>query len=160
MIRRVAVAVDGSEASLAAMAWAVRMVEPGGTVIGIDVKELANIYGQYTTEAYLGAVVTDELDRDWDAEAEALGQRLQQLGQTHNVHTHWEVVTMDAGDGLPAAGFVRRAQSLGAEALVVGQHRGFRKVEELFGSFSRYVAGHSRLPTIIVPAPEAPRSDQ
>lgn len=156
MVERVAVAVDGSAASLAAVAWAVTMVEPGGTVIGIDVKELVNFYLEYATEAYLGGIVTEDAMREWDAAAAALAEQLHQLGREHQVNTEWEVVTMDEGEGLPASGFIRAAAAHHAQAVVVGQHRGFRKAEELFGSFSRYVAVHSHLPTVIVPAPDPP----
>lgn len=160
MVQRVAVAVDDSPASRAAMAWACQLAEPGGAVVGIAIKDMVTFYEEYSTEAYLGGIVTREAEEDWDIRTAQLAAHLEELGVAHNVATDWHVVPVTAGEGLPAARFLAVASEHNVNLVVVGQHRNAHQTAELFHTFSRYVVAHARIPIVVVPdphhAPEPP----
>jgi len=153
MVQRIAVAVDDSPASQAAMAWACQLAEPGGTVVGIAIKDMVTFYQEYSTEAYLGAIVTRQAEQDWDIRTAELATHLQALGVAHNIATDWHVVPVTAGEGLPAARFLSVAHEHSVDLVVVGQHRNTHQTAELFHTFSRYVVAHSRVPIVVVPDP-------
>ena len=57
-------------------------------------------------------------------------------------------------DGPPADVIVRVAEREGADLIVVGS-RGIGQAPRLLGSTSEAVLAHARLPTVVVPAPDA-----
>jgi len=153
MLTRVAVGVDGSEASWAALTWAYEAMDPAGTVLAIDVKNLVQLHLEYAMEAYGGLAFVDDANAAWEDYAKELEVQVQQRAEAASVHTTWTTLTAAEGQGGPAHVFVEEAKRQGAKTLVVGQHRGYSHIDDLIGGFSHAVAVHSHLPTVIVPPP-------
>lgn len=131
---RIVVGVDGSEASVDAVRWAVRQARLTGSEL--EVLTSWHFPSQYAEW------VADEID--WDARARAL------LEDTlAAVHIEKDLqITRTARPGHPAA--VLTDASATAELLVVGSrgHDGFAGM--LLGSVSTHVAAHAHCPVVVV----------
>lgn len=131
---RIIVGVDGSEASIDAVRWAVGQA----TLTGSDLEVLTSWHfpSQYAEW------VADEID--WDAQARALLE-----DSLADVHIEKDLhVTRTARPGHPAAVLTEASSS--ADLLVVGSrgHDGFTGM--LLGSVSTHVAAHAHCPVVVV----------
>jgi len=131
---RIIVGVDGSEASIDAVRWAVGQAR----LTGSDLEVLTSWHfpSQYAEW------VADEID--WDAQARALLE-----DSLASVHIEKDMnVTRTARPGHPAA--VLTDASSSADLLVVGSrgHDGFTGM--LLGSVSTHVAAHAHCPVVVV----------
>ncbi|MHB1610173.1 MAG: universal stress protein [Sulfobacillus sp.] len=153
MMNRVAVAVDGSPASLAALKCAMDLVKADAALLCVDVKDMMSFDLEYAAEAYEGGGATDDSIKEWDKLARQVGKQVKSIADEYHVEVVWHILTVEPGHGGAALAFVEYAKKWGAEVLFVGQHHGSRLVEDMFGSFPRWVATHSHLPTMVVPPP-------
>jgi nucleotide-binding universal stress UspA family protein len=132
---RIVVGVDGSEASVDAVRWAVRQAQLTGS-------ELEVLTSWHFPSQFAEWVADDAID--WDARARAL------LEDTlAAVHVEQDMqVTRTARPGHPAA--VLTDASASADLLVVGSrgHDGFAGM--LLGSVSTHVAAHAHCPVVVV----------
>jgi nucleotide-binding universal stress UspA family protein len=131
---RIIVGVDGSEASIDAVRWAVGQAK----LTGSDLEVLTSWHfpSQYAEW------VADEID--WDAQARALLE-----DSLATVHIEKDMnVTRTARPGHPAAVLTEASSS--ADLLVVGSrgHDGFTGM--LLGSVSTHVAAHAHCPVVVV----------
>jgi nucleotide-binding universal stress UspA family protein len=131
---RIIVGVDGSEASIDAVRWAVGQAK----LTGSDLEVLTSWHfpSQYAEW------VADEID--WDAQARALLE-----DSLASVHIEQDLhVTRTARPGHPAAVLTEASSS--ADLLVVGSrgHDGFTGM--LLGSVSTHVAAHAHCPVVVV----------
>ena len=131
---RIVVGVDGSDASVDAVRWAVRQAELTHSELeALTSWSFPNQYAEW---------VADEID--WDARARAL------LDDTlAKVHIDQDLkVTRTARPGHPAEVLMEASSS--ADLLVVGSrgHDGF--VGMLLGSVSAHVAAHAHCPVVVI----------
>jgi nucleotide-binding universal stress UspA family protein len=132
---RIIVGVDGSEASLDAVRWALRQAElTGSSVEALISWQFPRQYG----EEFYGE------EFDWEKIAtDTLRSSLAQLGDEAQTRIEPRVV-----QGHPAQALVEA--SAGASLLVVGSrgHGGF--VGMLIGSVSEHVIAHAQCPVLVV----------
>jgi nucleotide-binding universal stress UspA family protein len=132
---RIIVGVDGSEASLDAVRWALRQAElTGSSVEALISWQFPRQYG----EEFYGE------EFDWEKIAtDTLRSSLAQLGDEAQTRIEPRVV-----QGHPAQALVKA--SAGASLLVVGSrgHGGF--VGMLIGSVSEHVIAHAQCPVLVV----------
>ncbi|WP_298208326.1 universal stress protein [Ferrimicrobium sp.] len=158
MITRVAVAVDGSPASLAAVQEACTMVETGGMVYIMAVKDYAVFQQEAVAEADVEASVAD-IDvfvKDWDKAASRTHHTVMTLLQGCGHEFKWMTISAKPGQGGAARVFYERALKHDVQVLLVGRHQGMAWVEGLLGSFPWWLVGHSTLPVVVVPPPIGP----
>ncbi len=150
-----AVAVDGSDSSMQAVAWACRVTAPGGTVVMIDIQDFTALYNEMGMVPFGGGPTVDVegISTQWDAYARAVSRLAMDTVTSQGRHGVWLLNIMQPGEGSPAEVFAKMAQDHGAEILLVGQHHGSTRIEGLFGSFPRYLVSHGHLPVLIVPVP-------
>ncbi len=132
---RIAVGIDGSIASHAAVRWAIDHARPGDTV--------ALLHAWQPSPA---TVETGLTQRDDDTGARAFVRhelaRFEALPRDHNVTLDGEVLHGDARDCLCATD---------VDLLVVGAGGHGTLVGALLGSVSAHLAHHARVPLVIVP---------
>lgn len=156
MERRIAVAVDGSPTSLAAMHWACSLFATGAEgILVVHVVDRGVLWREEATAAYAGATATDleHLAEDWAAENHALARVVEQLAKTYHCHLEFRAVTVEPGDGGAAAAFLRVARQWGAQTVVTGRRRNPGVVDRVLGSFSRWLVAHADVPVVLVPPP-------
>ena len=153
MLSRVVVAVDGSDASWEALAYALRIVEHGGSLAMVDVKDLMGFFQATAGVSYNMSIGVDvsEYVKEWDMAAD--GVKAEALDKTKDFpgHVEWHVVESTDGKGGPAEALDSFARAWNAEAIVVGRHHGSTLMEGMFGSFPRWLVTHSHFPTTVVP---------
>lgn len=168
-ITRLAVAVDGSEASLAAFRAALALLgDSGGMLAAVDVMDMMSLYQEYTG-VYAGievAMGADDFLAEWRRESDRLHERLEAWPKPPAVQWAWRVLTTAPGSGGPARVFAQFAQEFRAQALVVGRHHAHGWPGVIFGSFPRWLLHDSAMPVMVVPPdpteqvpPFAPRAD-
>lgn len=140
---RIAVGIDGSLASHAAVRWAVGHARPGDTVVLCHAWQPSPI-----------AVATGPANPADDCSARVLVQReLARVGalpRDADVTVSGEVLHGDARDCLCA---------IDADLVVVGTGGHGTLVAALLGSVSTHLAHHARAPLVIVPYPGRPASE-
>ncbi|SMC04096.1 Nucleotide-binding universal stress protein, UspA family [Sulfobacillus thermosulfidooxidans DSM 9293] len=155
MFTKVAVAVDGSEASYHALSKALERTGDEGQLLLIDVKDIAAFIQPMSLGTTYGTPVATEnlqlLLDEWDKNAEAVHQKAQKMVESTKIHAEWRIVTVEEGEGTAAQAFFDAATKWGADVIVVGRHQGSRFIEGMFGSFPRWLVTHSTLPVLIVP---------
>jgi nucleotide-binding universal stress UspA family protein len=146
----IVVGLDGSEASRAALRWAVVQSRatrlPLRVVHAWQISSVAAAAVQTSAGEYFEAAAAD-------ARAQATRWVLDTLGD-EAADVHW---TLDIAEG--AAGPVLVAHSEGAPLLVIGTrvHTGIRRAVQ--GSVSHYCLSHAAGPVVAVPAPAADLCD-
>ncbi|POB09878.1 universal stress protein [Sulfobacillus sp. hq2] len=150
-----AVAVDGSDSSMEAVAWACRLTQPNGRIIMVDIQDLTPLYAEMGMTPFSGGpnIDVDQISEDWDRDAQSVKEAAMAMVTQAGRVGEWHVRTMEPGDGSPAALFAKVAAEHQAELILVGQHHGSTRIEGLFGSFPRWLVAHSHLPVLIVPIP-------
>lgn len=140
---RIVVGVDGSDGSLAALAWAVDMARLSGASVHLVLAwQMPEAYGPANI---MGADPAQNYRSDWSQRAQAEAERLtNEAGSRPDVHTSWEVVE---GHAAPALLSVARANDL----LVVGSRGYGGFVGALLGSVSQHVVSHAVCPVVVVP---------
>ena len=151
MLTRIAVAVDGSEASWAALDFAMHLIAPDGTLLCVDVKDLMSFDLELAAEAYEGGGATDDSIKEWDKQAAHIGKRVKAVTAEHHINAIWHILTVEPGQGGAARAFAQYADKWGAELLVAGQHHGSKFIEDLFGSFPKWLVSHTGVPTLVIP---------
>lgn len=140
---RIVVGVDGSEASLEALRWALRQAAlTGATVEAITSWQLPAVYG------WDGATIPADLDLESNARAlqrQALVEVLGPDGADGADGVQARVV-----QGNPARVLLDAAR--GADLLILGNrgHGGF--TEALLGSVGQHCTQHATCPVLIIPA--------
>jgi nucleotide-binding universal stress UspA family protein len=140
--RKVVVGVDGSAASLRAIAWTVRHVlEVGGEVVAVH--------------AVQPFWMTDAIESSEDM---ALAYKNWQSDMDRVLEERWCAQLRDAGvayrsltvEGGPAAvlGVANREQ---ADLVVVGRSGRTGLSELLLGSFSHHIVHHASVPVVVIP---------
>ncbi len=155
MVSCCAVAVDGSDSSMGALLWACRLTEPGGTIVMIDIQDFTPLYNEMGMTPFSGGpnVDVDRISQQWARYASTVKDKAMEMVTGAGRVGQWEILTMQPGDGSPAAIFDKAAAEHRAELVMVGQHHGSTRIEGLFGSFPRWLVTHGRLPVLIVPVP-------
>ncbi|MHB1611347.1 MAG: universal stress protein [Sulfobacillus sp.] len=153
MLKRVVVAVDGSDASWEALAYAARIVEHGGSLALVDVKDLMSFFQATAGVSYNMSIGVDvsEYVKEWDTDAELVKKKALEQTKDFDGQVEWHVVESTDGKGGPAEALDSFARNWNAEAIVVGRHHGSTLMEGMFGSFPRWLATHSHFPTTVVP---------
>ena len=122
MLSRVVVALDGSDASWAALAYAQRIVEPGGSLAIVDVKDLMGFFQATAGVSYNMSIGVDvsEYVKEWDIAAD--GVKAEALDKTKGFQgdVQWHVVESADGKGGPAEALDSFARTWNADAIVVG----------------------------------------
>ncbi len=142
---RTIVGVDGSEESLAALAWAVTETRlRGGTVHAVMAWQRPAVYGS-------GTVMGLGMDPSYETQAElasGIAAEAARAGGQADPALH-VTITSAAVEGNPASALLAAAE--GADLLVVGTrgHGGF--VGALLGSVSQHVVTHAPCPVVVVP---------
>lgn len=161
MEKRIAVAVDGSPTSLAALHWACTLFEGSRDgMLVVHVLDQGVLWGEEATAAYAGATATDleHLADSWVAESRALEHVVEEVARSYHCHLEFRTITVEPGEGGAAAAFLRVAQQWGAQAVVTGRRRNPGLVDRLLGSFSRWLVAHAEVPVVLVPPPATFRS--
>lgn len=138
---RIAVGVDGSEGSLAALQWAL----DEAAVRGVDVTAVIAWLEPYATAEVMAPMITEDALRD--GARESLDGVIAAAEIPAGVAVHREVVR-----GHPVRALFDA--TAGADELVVGSrgHGGF--VGLLLGSVSHQVVAHAPRPVVVVPHPD------
>ena len=136
---RIAVGVDGSVASHAAVRWAITHARSGDTVTLVYVWQPSPV----TVESVL-------VDPNDDSAAQRVVDR--ELSRTESLPRDLEVTISSKairGSASDSLG------SVAADLLVVGAGRHGRLVGAVLGSVSAHLLRHSHVPVVIVPTPGA-----
>ncbi|MFF8537946.1 universal stress protein [Streptomyces sp. SAS_267] len=137
---RIVVGVDGSEASKAALRWAVAQAQASGAVVE------ALAAWEAPADWYGLVPKTD----DKTVAAEGVAQRLEAIvAETVGTEPSAEVRTT-VTEGNPASALVDAAHD--AQLLVVGNRGHGRFSEALLGSVSLRCVQHARVPVVVIPA--------
>ncbi|WP_406444757.1 universal stress protein [Streptomyces sp. NBC_00631] len=137
--RRVVVGVDGSQASYAALRWALRYAGlVGGVVEAVAVWELPGLYGWSGPAVDMDLDAEEARDRMRQELADVLGADTAGSVRSHLVHGNATDVLLRAAEG--------------AEALVVGSRGRGGFARALLGSVSQQVAQHATCPVVIIRA--------
>ncbi len=154
---RVAVAVDGSPASLEAVREACRIFRNNAVIDVVAVNDEGAFMNGAAAEASAGASVDDMavFVKDWEQTAAQTPKKVMRiLAECGQVGT-WRTLTAKPGDGGAAQVFYRQAVKDGVHAIFVGSHSGTTWAEEMLGSFPHWLITHSRLPVTVVPVQPA-----
>ncbi|WP_298208328.1 universal stress protein [Ferrimicrobium sp.] len=153
MVNRLAVAVDGSPASWAAVQYAVDAVDQGGLLLLIDVQDVKTFYNDCTSEAVAGDLSCDVryFMKAWDKAAEHAQQEAMQIASMQGVEVEWRIVKLPPNHGRSPQAFYEAAIREHVDLLVTGKHHGLQLLEGLFGSFPRWLLLHSQTPVAVVP---------
>ncbi len=153
MLKNVAVAVDGSPASLEALQWVAQWLGGDGQIIAVDIKDPSLFYRKRTQAAQGGDLDVDEADflREWEHNAQKVQEKALQIATQAGAHLEWQTVPVSWNHNTPAAAFYDYACQRQADALAVGRHHGSVLVEGLFGSFPRWLITHSDRAVIVIP---------
>jgi len=140
-MRRILVAIDGSEVALRALDFAASQAAllPVARLHLLLVKDPVHVYGEaaaYVSEQALQAGA----EADCRAVLEAAGARVADGVQ----------VELELQEGEPAATIVRRATQLRCESIVMGTHGLGRLELALLGSVAQQVVHTSRVPVTLV----------
>ncbi|MEO8283964.1 MAG: universal stress protein [Pseudarthrobacter sp.] len=148
---RIVVGVDGSDGSLAALAWAVKEAELRGAAVHAVIA-WERITGPGATNGW--AVGTGGPSGDTDPVLATATVEVTRLAK-EAVKGSDVKISCEAIEGDPAQVLLQCAES--AAALVVGSrgHGGF--VGALLGSVSQHVVAHARCPVVLIPDPGHPR---
>lgn len=133
---RIAVGVDGSLASHAAVRWAVDHAQRGDTITLVHVWKPSTLATDTHTEAESGAAATSFVEHEVN--------RVAALHRAEGVSVLGEVVHGNPADGLGA---------VDADLLVVGDDRDRHAIARLLGSVCGHLLHHAPMPIVIVPAP-------
>lgn len=149
MARAIVVGVDGSDASDAALTWAVEEAALRGAPL-VAVYAWSFIPPQPIGDPGMLALPAGDLAGQLGAESEAARAALEAavsetLGPDPGVEIEQKLVEGDAGDALVGA-------SESAELLVVGSHGRSGLKAALLGSVSRHVVSHAACPVVVVKA--------
>ncbi|AHH97523.1 universal stress protein [Kutzneria viridogrisea] len=141
-VRKIVVGVDGSQASFAALRWAVAEAERiDGAVEAVTAWQ--------TDPPLLGSAYKSP-DEAMAEQGERLSKAVEQVcGRTSRVPVREVLV-----DGWPQKALV--AQARNADLLVVGRHGHGWLTEKLLGSVSTYCLRHASCPIVVIPSPVAP----
>ncbi|WP_345447730.1 universal stress protein [Arthrobacter gyeryongensis] len=148
---RIVVGVDGSDGSLAALAWAVKEAHLRGAAVHAVIA-WERITGPGATNGW--AVGTGGPSSDTDPVMAMATVEITRLAK-ESVKGSGVKISCEAVEGHPAQVLVQSAES--AAALVVGSrgHGGF--VGALLGSVSQHVVAHASCPIVLIPDPGHPR---
>lgn len=141
-MRRILVAIDGSESALRALDFAARQARyaPTAELHVLTIKQPANAYTAW--EIYVTAERIQQIaDERARAILDAATERLQPAGCSFEV----EVL-----EGEPAETIARRAAELGCESIVMGTHGLGQLGILIMGSVAQRVLHHSSLPVTLV----------
>jgi nucleotide-binding universal stress UspA family protein len=140
---RIVVGVDGSEASRAALAWAIDEARRRGD-------SMVEVVHSWDPPVLVGSPVGDvppvSLEGPYDEAAHALVDRAVAAVDTAGVEVDKVVLEGPAGSNLCE-------RSVDATLLVVGSSRHGAVMDMLTGSVSRYCSHHAKCPVIAVPRP-------
>jgi nucleotide-binding universal stress UspA family protein len=140
---RIVVGVDGSEASRAALAWAVDEARRRGD-------STVEVVHSWDPPVLVGSPVGDvppvSLDGPYDEAAHSLHNKAVMAIDTTGVPIEKVVLEGPAGSNLCE-------RSEGAVLLVVGSSGHGAVMDALTGSVSRYCSKHAKCPVIVVPRP-------
>lgn len=135
---RIVVGVDGSEASIKALEWAVAHAgRTGARVEAVQAWEVPAMYGSGTMVLPHGEEFEAGVRKSLESSiSRALGDRRDVEVEAHTVSGHSAKVLIDMAEG--------------ADLLVVGSrgHGGF--VGALVGSVSHYCVSHAECPVVVV----------
>jgi nucleotide-binding universal stress UspA family protein len=152
---KILLAVDGSEASLAAVEEAARMPWPEGSVVRIlSVAEIP-----YTTRQWAMPMPSGSYE-EWtrifeERSVENTTQAMARFGEIAGAQTEVEAKTLK---GHPKIAILDEAEHWGADLIIVGTH-GYTALERLWlGSVSRAVASHAKCSVEVARRREAPDS--
>ena len=145
MGKAIAVGVDGSDASLAALRWAAEEARLRGSSLRA-IHAWSFIPPQPIGDPGMLAMPAGDLAGQLGAESEAARSALSEaLGAEPGVEIEQKVVEGDAGGALVA-------ESEFAELVVVGSHGRTGLKAALLGSVSRHVVSHAACPVVVVKA--------
>jgi len=141
-MRKILVAVDGSENALRALdvAAAQARLTPDGELHVLTVRHPASFYGAldfYMTEEQMREIAT----RQVTAVLEAAAERAARSG------VRFEIEQLE---GEPAAAIADRAVELGCEAIVMGSHGRGQLGAFVLGSVAQRVVHHATVPVTLV----------
>lgn len=155
MLTRIAVAIDGSQASLAAVQKACAIGPDTVSIYLIAVKDYGAFQQEAAAEADEGVSGDDVVvfAKDWDHTARTAHQAAKAILAACGRTAIWAVVDAKHGQGGPAKVFYQRALKDKADMILVGRHQGSAFVEGLLGSFPRWLVSHSALPVAVIPPP-------
>jgi nucleotide-binding universal stress UspA family protein len=144
-MERIVVGVDGSDGSVAALAWAVRLAEEtGATLEAVQAWELSYAW----IDGY-----TPHLER-WadEAKAAAAGSLERVVKSAVGGRPRYVPITQTVLEGPAAAALIERSKD--ADLLVVGSrgHGGFTGL--LLGSVGQQCTHHAHVPIVVVPPTE------
>ena len=155
MLTRIAVAIDGSQASLAAVKKACAIGPDTVSIYLIAVKDYGAFQQEAAAEADEGVAGDDVVvfAKDWDHTARNAHKEAKAVLAACGRTAIWAVVDAKPGQGGPAKVFYQRALKDRADMILVGRHQGSAFVEGLLGSFPRWLVSHSALPVAVIPPP-------
>lgn len=142
-VRRLLVGVDGSAASLAALAWAAELA----TLTGDSCELVATVEDSPWVPLGPGATVTAEGEADAPRRVRALAREWSKPLRDAELPHRVTVVR-----GAPAPTLVRAARTLAADLVVVGSSGAGSAGNPLLGSVSRRVVHDAGRPVAVVPA--------
>ncbi len=157
-LKAFAVAVDGSPASMEAIAWVTRTTVPSCRILAVDIKDARIFYENHPQFVPVGAENNGagEMIASWQADAELVRQAMVRRLEGSGRRPEWYVVSVTWAHPTAASAFYEFARLQHVDGLVCGRHRGSAAVEGLFGSFPHWLVLHSDLPVIIIPRASEP----
>lgn len=159
---RIAIAVDGSPASMGAVRWVAANCAKTSVLAFVDIKPLAEVYDEQDREtgAYWGArsvlLAGSASSSSWNLAANRVRDQAVQAAQ--GLTAEWHELSMSQKQPCPAALFLDFACWWSASLLVVGRHHGPNWIEGILGSFPKWVVTHGHYSTVIIPPPHAATS--
>ena len=144
---KVLLAIDGSDASMSAVAAAAALPMPPGSTV-----EVASVIpDRFAPEgAVWPNVVRVDPPSDHDRIYDDVSRRLMEIGE--RLRTDDRTVEVRVLDGRPATGIVSEAERIEADLIVMGA-RGLSAVRRLLlGSVSSEVVDHAPCPVLVVRA--------
>jgi nucleotide-binding universal stress UspA family protein len=149
---KILLAVDGSEASLAAVEGAARTLWPEGSVVRIiSVTDIPFPTQQWAMPMPIGSY--EEWERIFEERSvENTAQAMARFGEIACAQTEAQAKTLK---GDPKIAILDEAEHWGADLIVVGTH-GYNALERLWlGSVSRAVASHAKCSVEVARRPKA-----
>jgi nucleotide-binding universal stress UspA family protein len=157
-LKNVAVAVDGSPASIDAIVWAAEKLDKSCRIMAVDIKDVRLFYNRRTQAVQGGAlnVEAEDFAVKWDADADHVHEEVLHRLRNSGRQVEWNVVSVTWEQPTPASTFYDFAQQQHADALIVGRHHGSAAGEGIFGSFPRWLVTHADLPVMVIPPTPQP----
>lgn len=141
----IVVGVDGSQASMTAVEWAVARAVRSGQPVHIICVYSTVAYTTYGFESAVSTIDPDALERGAQSVVDAALERAKAVSGADEVALSVETV---AGD--PASVLVERSDQ--ADLIVIGTEAHGRVFSRIFGTVSSTVPAYSKCPVVVVPA--------